>query len=507
MASRFLGVGNIIGYAAGYINLTRYLWFLGDTQFKDLCAFGSIALASSILLSVLTIRERDPRLEGPPPADRPGVFNFFGKVFTSIKRLPPQTRKVCIIQFFSWIGFFPLIFYTSEYIAEMYVDPLLRENPNMSDEELDRLYELATRVGTFALLMNAVASFLTNLLLPFFVEPTYDTKPVFDEEPNGSPVANGKDYDDDETQTFLSRLVIPGFTLRRAWMLALILYSLVIFCTVIVRSVSAATVLIGLTGISWALALWAPWAIIAAEISRLDAVRRARKAAQERLAIGDGSGNGIDETLDGDISSLPVQPQSGAGPSGPAGDDLGGAGGDGSSGSINRSKGPAAVATEEVNDDEPDQAGVVLGIHNMAIAAPQMISTFISSIIFRLFQKPRNVPGDRSIAMTLALGGFTVLVAAWFVHTLRDEVATVPADLLAAAEDGDSEVLIVSTGSLRGAGSSSPAAGENVLASSVLSTASRASRSRRQSSEAQRRRSMERATLARSSSFGSGLEY
>ncbi|CRK34844.1 hypothetical protein BN1708_019627, partial [Verticillium longisporum] len=51
MASRIVGFGNIIGYCAGYVNLPPRLWFLGDSQFKILCAIASIALAATVALS------------------------------------------------------------------------------------------------------------------------------------------------------------------------------------------------------------------------------------------------------------------------------------------------------------------------------------------------------------------------------------------------------------------------------------------------------------------------
>ncbi|WYZ40100.1 hypothetical protein EsH8_IV_000441 [Colletotrichum jinshuiense] len=433
MASRITGFGNIVGYVAGYVNLPTYLWFLGDTQFKVLCAIASIALASTIVVSTTLIRERDPRLEGPPAQDKAGVLSFFSKIFTSIKRLPPQIRRVCQVQFCAWIGFFPLLFYTSSYIGEIYVEPYLEANPHMSPEELDHLYERATRVGTFALLINSIVSLLTNVFLPFFVAPTYDSHPVCDIP--GETDASSADYEE-EKPSWLDRLQIPGFTLKRAWFASLILFAGAMFCTVIVRTVEAATALIGLVGITWAMTLWAPWAIISAEISRRDAKIRAAKQRQFSPS------------------------RHGEGPASP---------------SLNS----IADSDRSVSsDDEPDQAGVILGIHNMAIAAPQIIATVGSSIIFRVWQKPRGTPGDHSIAIVLALGGIAVLVSAFFVARIK-ESASLPADAMISAEEGE------------GAG-----------AGSRPSTA----RSRNKSYEQLPRVSIKRANLTRNKSFG-GAEY
>ncbi|OLN88093.1 General alpha-glucoside permease 1 [Colletotrichum chlorophyti] len=433
MASRITGFGNIVGYVAGYINLPTYLWFLGDTQFKVLCAIASIALVSTILVSTTLIHERDPRLEGPPAQDKPGVLSFFAKIFTSIKRLPPQIRRVCQVQFCAWIGFFPLLFYTSSYIGEIYVEPYLEQNPHMTPEELDRLYERATRVGTFALLINSVVSLLTNVFLPFFVAPTYDSQPISDIPGETGSITESEDG----KPSWLDRLQIPGFTLKRAWFASLILFSGAMFCTVLVRTVEAATALIGLVGITWAMTLWAPWAIISAEISRRDA--RIRAAKQRQFSPSRGNGGPASPSLNSIADS-------------------------------NRS-----ISSD---DDEADQAGVILGIHNMAIAAPQIIATVGSSFIFRIWQKPRGTPGDHSIAIVLALGGIAVLVSSFFVATIK-ESPTLPADAMVAAEEGDGT----------GAGSRPGTA-----------------RSRNKSYEQLPRVSIKRANLTRNKSFG-GAEY
>lgn len=430
MASRFVGIGSITGYLAGYVKLSTHFWWLGPTQFQDLCGIASIILAATVALSCLTIRERDPRLEGPPAKDKPGVFSFFLKIFTSIKRLPPQTKKVCQVQFCAWVGFFPMLFYTSAYIGEIYAEPYLEKNPNMTPEELDKLYETATQVGTFALLIWSITGLATNVFLPFFIAPTYDTAPPGSDGTPGS--SNVKDFEE-EQRSWLDFLVIPGFTLRRAWMLGQILFTCSMLCTVFVRTVTAATILIGLVGITWAITLWAPWAIISAEISRREEARRLQR---QQALNPDG---GPHATLDGYTSDEQRER------------DLNG------------------------EDDDADQAGVILGIHNMAIAAPQIIATLVSSIIFGIFQKPRGEPGDHSIAIVLALGGLTVLVSVFFIYGIKDD-PDVPVDVMSAIEDGES------------------------------STRPSTSHSRSRSYEQLPRASLERATLVRNKSF-SGAEY
>ncbi|TVY88140.1 General alpha-glucoside permease, partial [Lachnellula willkommii] len=162
MASRITGIGSIVTYLAGYMDLPKYVWFFGNTQFKVLSVIACVALGGTVALSIGTVHERDASLQDPPAKGKGGLFAFFKQVFHSIRRLPPQTRKVCEVQFFAWIGFFPQLFYSSSYVGDIYVQPYLEANPNMTPVEIDRLYAKATRVGTFALLIYAIVSLSTN---------------------------------------------------------------------------------------------------------------------------------------------------------------------------------------------------------------------------------------------------------------------------------------------------------------------------------------------------------
>ncbi|TQS38771.1 hypothetical protein Golomagni_00715 [Golovinomyces magnicellulatus] len=338
MASRIIGVGNILGYVAGYIDLKHYLSYFGDTQFKILCVNASLALAVTVLLSLSTIREPSSCKETEIISDPVGITSFFRTIFTSFKHLPPLTYKVCRIQFFAWIGMFPQLFYSSSYISDIYVQPYLEINPQMTQPELDQLYEKGTRIGTFALLIYAIVSLVTNLFLPFFVAPSYDNT----------------------TRTFF----IPGFTLRLAWMISHLIFSACMFSTIFIRSISTATAIIGIVGIPWALSLWAPFAIISSEVSKLKKIR-----LNENTISCDG------------------------------------------------------YERNDSTEQTEDQAGVILGIHNIFITTGQIVATIGSSIIFKFFQKPRGVPGDRSFCVVLAVGGFGTIIAAWLTSRMPDKTS------------------------------------------------------------------------------------
>ena len=134
--------------------------------------------------------------------------------------------------------------------------------------------------------------------------------------------------------------------------------------TSVVTTPTGATVLTAIVGLPWALTLWAPFALISAEISKRDSEARQR---------GDRGGLGND----------------------------------------------SAVKHPE------DQAGVILGLHNVAISAPQILATLISGAIFKMAQKPRGEPYDTSVGWVLKFGGLAALVAAFFTWRVGEEAELV----------------------------------------------------------------------------------
>ena len=387
-ASRIGGFGSILGYLSGYVDLPKLTrGFLGDTQFKVLCVIGAFSLLSTVLVSVLYIKERNPRLEKHQPGQNGnGVFSFFRQVLNSLRRLPPQIRKVCEVQLCAWCGWFVFLFYITTYVGQIAVNPYFAANPNLTPNEIDDAWENATRVGTFTLLIFAITSFLANILLPLVVVPSYQPpRDAFEAKPlirssnppyrSHAATSAGRSSADaaatpasssfyagprpepvqPQSTGFLSKCQIPWLTLRRAWLFSHLLFALCMFATFFVYSVPAATVLVGLVGIPMALTNWAPFALISAEISRRDTDARHRG-----------------RTDPGDQA----------------------------------------------------QAGVVLGLHNVAVSAPQMFSTLVSSAIFKIAQKPRGSAGDNSVAWVLRYGGLAALAAAVMAYRVDEQGGT-----------------------------------------------------------------------------------
>ncbi|KAJ4303151.1 hypothetical protein N0V90_002044 [Kalmusia sp. IMI 367209] len=385
---RASGVGNILGYLAGKADLPKYLPFFGSSQFKVLCAIACIIMAITVGISCVSVSERDPSYEGPPTPQE-GLLNFFTSLARSVRSLPLQIKRVCEVQFLAWIGWFPFLFYITTYVGDLYFDQEYEKNPNMSDEQVSDAMEEGTRVGTGALLIFAITTFVASVILPFIIPPTYSapqpgpTTPMTPMTPGTPGGLAGSGYfslkqpsRSRQPKSLSARLAeyqnvlqIQSLTLRRSWFLSHIMFAVLMAATFLVRTTTGATILVGLIGIPWALTNWAPFALLSSEISKRDAMRR------------------------GMLRPNPYD----------------------------REANRIAAGEDDAAETGADQAGVILGIHNVAIAAPQVIATLFSSAIFKMLQKPRGTPGDNSVAWVLRFGGCCALVAAWLTLRVAEE--------------------------------------------------------------------------------------
>ncbi|ORX73596.1 MFS general substrate transporter [Linderina pennispora] len=211
-ASRMIGVGNVVGYLLGFADLPRLLGVLGDTQLKVLSMLACLALMGSVCITCWFTPEQPLR---QAPSAR-GLTHMFRQISRAFGSLPMVVRRVCTVQLFSWIGWFPFLFYSTTYVAAL---------SDHSDEAE------GARAGSFAMFTYAMASLAFSLVLPW-----------------------------------LGRL----FNVRLAvmWMAGLAVFGVAMLMTVFVESVPSATLLIGVCGFSWAVTIWVPFSIIGEAISK-----------------------------------------------------------------------------------------------------------------------------------------------------------------------------------------------------------------------------------------------
>jgi solute carrier family 45, member 1/2/4 len=294
----------------------------------------------------------------------------------------------------------PVLIWNTTYTGEIYVRTYLRSHPPPpTRREEDLLWDNATRIASFALLLESFASLSANLVFPLLLQ---------------------------------GRLAVPGLTLRRLWIASHILFALLMWSTLFITTVEIAVAMVAAAGISWALTLWAPFALIAQCVSHINDVSRRESIASSRsgtpdLRPVDGSpygstgpsgisvSNPDERRLSHSTPLLAPQP--------------------GHPVSRHSLLNPHPGSPKVPEKEEITSAGTILGLHNVFISSPQFISTLLASVIFHFLGAggrgddihPETEPtletqSSRSIAWVLSAGGIGGLVAAYLTWRLDEEV-------------------------------------------------------------------------------------
>jgi solute carrier family 45 protein 1/2/4 len=208
-ASIMIGLGNIAGYLMGFIDLRYYFSFLGSSQFKILITISSIVFAASILITCLFTQET--------PNDRLNINEYtagccepFRHIYYSLKNLPKFLMIIFATQFFSWIGWFPFLFYSTEFIKEVTIEK------NASNDET-----YAVRLGFLGLLLFSLVSIVVAFVLPHIM--------------------------------FFFKI-----RMHVIWVYGQIIFSLLMLSSFLVKNHVHSIIIVAAVGISWAISLWVP---------------------------------------------------------------------------------------------------------------------------------------------------------------------------------------------------------------------------------------------------------
>ncbi|KAG6899420.1 hypothetical protein C0993_010428 [Termitomyces sp. T159_Od127] len=166
-AARMLGLGSVVGFLFGTIPLPKLFPFLGTTELEVLSVMVAVLLLGGHTLMAICVKERVLlKSADRPSGKRPNPFIREARaLWSNLLTLPPVIRQIFIIQFFAWIAWFPILFYTTIYIGDLYrrSTPL---SPSFTNEDRDAE---ATLLGTRALFYSSVIALALNIILPGFV--------------------------------------------------------------------------------------------------------------------------------------------------------------------------------------------------------------------------------------------------------------------------------------------------------------------------------------------------
>lgn len=370
-AARMIGIFNLLGFWIGTLNLTNLFPILGDNQFKILSILVVLIMLSLTLFCLYYIKERNPQTDLTLITQRQlqndklkdlgidinktsiwiQLSNFFREIFYSFSSIPQQVKIVCYAQLFAWIGYFPLLFYTTSYVGELYLYNQGYPNPSLIPPDLKKdLLDQSTRVGTYALLANSIITLIVVSILPCILE----------------------------NLSKKSKIINEKFNLRSLWIYSHIIFIICTFFTFFVFNYKQAIVLFAFTGIPWGCAVWIPFTLISEEISRIKDIIAIQIYYRQQC---EGSTIVEDDAIEIDNKN-----------------------------SIYCKK----ILIEFYDNIEYD-SGILLSLHNVFVSAPQMLSSFASSILFTLFHKNHNDNTyDSSLGWVFRFGGL-MAIGAWYI--------------------------------------------------------------------------------------------
>ncbi|KDQ54087.1 hypothetical protein JAAARDRAFT_410743 [Jaapia argillacea MUCL 33604] len=448
-AARMLGIGSVAGFFVGNIDLTSIFPMLGKTELEVLSIITAVLLI--ITHSIMSYCVKEKVLVASTSQAEKGLVAEMKLLWDNMLKLPRVIRQICFIQFFAWLGWFPVLFYTTVYIGELYK----RANPLPADADdgaIERWDAEATRLGTRAMLYSAVLSLVTNFLAPLF---------AYDEE--AEKERNGNEWFEVKSPQACK------VHLATLWAASHLLFACCMGATLFTSSVAGATILMSLTGFAWAITQWVPFSLLgeairsdtftlsddpdpdAASILLGDTRNRRSgdspfrdRTSEERrfLVVGDeeeeeeegvvsGRSSVSVEGGNGEVrvraheSVLMQHPEARLSPSRPA----------------LREDTPLAGAKKVGGGDLSAKAGVILGIHNIFIVIPQFLVTGLSSIIFAIFEPTKSVLHGHHPGNTPPIGNVTLATPA--NNTLNELLFLRDEDGEVDQADGPNSVAII----------------------------------------------------------------
>lgn len=371
-------------------------------------------------------------------------------IWTNMFTLPPGIRTVCYIQFFANLGWYPILFFTSIWVADIYK----LQNPQ-GDLSTETWEADAVRAGSRALFLQSVIALIVSVCAPFLVsesgvqaKESHAYLRVGDDEDDDESPPNSAVWKREEEErslrslpsraakalaTFIKgiksgsmlALPIPGLTLIKLWCIAQCIFVCCMVASWLTSTVAGAYVVIAITGFSWSLAQWAPFALLG-ELVLIDTPDRTEMRTLQRAPATE-----VVFATDNDLSQEESPSLHSRNPSRTAsrshvrnpshevvnanqshtlsrlvlpGSDLTPVPRESTSMEIDldttviiRHSDEMSVLSEPtsppVDDAAPstaDKAGLILGIHNVFIVLPQFVITFISSIVFMIMEPAKG---------------------------------------------------------------------------------------------------------------------
>ncbi|KAF7510665.1 hypothetical protein GJ744_006031 [Endocarpon pusillum] len=401
-ASRMAAAGHLLGYFIGSLDIVSILGSgFGGSQFRSMILVAVVTLNFAIGVTCVAVSER--RLMPSASSQAKPTFTVLTELFQHAIDLPPRMQSICWIQFWSWVGFFPFMIYSSTWVGETYYRyELPASGPALGSHDV---LSQVGRLGSLSMVMMSTVQLTAAVILPYMVE-----------SPKGAP----------GTASFTPRLseglskAFEGVSLHvskfrpnlvTTWMIGELLFASIMFCAPMVRSLVFAMAIVAAAGVPWCLASWAPFAEMGVEINNMggleDSTMMTTSGTYQTVLVEDPV-----EINDIDLEREVLHRRR-------------------HSGSLLR---PELALTEHEDTLTRGQAGIYMGVLNACSTLPQLLGTFVCWVVFSILEPGKDDVSDADpdhkwldvrkdapnpIGVCFFFGGSLALVAAECMRRLR----------------------------------------------------------------------------------------
>ena len=253
-AGRLAAIGSIFGYILGSLPLDAGSLESETRRFRFLSFVSVAVLVCTVGITSWWIHEEDSRGMTHRSPDESLFFHVSRNLMHTWSSMTSQARHTCFVQFFAWMGWFGFLFYSTSYVGRLF----LTESRRHGVEHFDRLEDAGIRLGTFASLLAAIMALATTTAIPYITSM------------HMIPSQYGESMLEKSQRRIRSQWWQQT---HNVWAMSLLLYVLCNFSTFFISSTYAAISVVTLTGVSWGITQWAPFALLGEEI----AVQRANE--------------------------------------------------------------------------------------------------------------------------------------------------------------------------------------------------------------------------------------
>ncbi|KAM0755996.1 hypothetical protein T439DRAFT_283163 [Meredithblackwellia eburnea MCA 4105] len=275
-ASRTFGFGAVFGYWFGGLDLVRLTrGWMGGTQLKAITAFTAFFLVLTHAVTAASVTERVLLEDDPLDHDGEGhgaggikdagagLWGELKEIGATLRTLPRPIQQVFNVQFASWMGWFPILFFSTTWVAEIYTRSL--GFPEFATSPAD-VREEGTRIGTRAMFFHSLLALATSVVLPPLVAPMVPTPTDRQRDYLRSAQSSLSAQLPSFLRSFLRNLPHIPFSwlsLPLLWTISNGTFAILLLSSYFAkRSVAGASAIIAGTGFCWSVTNWAPFAIV-----------------------------------------------------------------------------------------------------------------------------------------------------------------------------------------------------------------------------------------------------